>query len=68
MSEILLVGKYAGFSFSEILKKDLPYCQFMKSLKFTKPSYQQFIEFLNQNLDTAIEEKKLESIAKIMKK
>lgn len=66
MSDILLHGKYSGFTFEEILKKDLPYCNFMKSLKFVKPHFQAFIDFLDINLEKANYEVKLEKSRKCL--
>lgn len=66
MTEILLHGKYSGYSFEDVLKKDLAYCTFMKSLKFVKPHFQSFIDFLDTHLDKSLQEEKLRKVAKIM--
>lgn len=67
MSNILLQGKYSGYTFEDVLAKDLPYCNFMKTLKFVKPYYKDFIDFLELNLEKANNEEKLRKVAKIMK-
>lgn len=64
---ILLHGKHAGHTFTEILAKDLPYCEFMLSLKFVKPHFVDFVEFLKGNVPRAIQEAKLRQVNRIMK-
>jgi len=45
------VGKYAGYEFEDILQMDLPYCEFMLSLKFVKKENQKLIDFLKENIE-----------------
>lgn len=53
MSSILLHGKYSGCTYEEVLKKDLAYCQFMLLLKFVKPHFQEFVDWLKVNVPRA---------------
>ena len=64
---MLLHGKYANHTFDEVLVKDLAYCQFMSELKFVKPHFKEFIDWLKVNLPVAVEATKLAKVAKIMK-
>lgn len=60
-----LTGKYSGLEFEDILEKDLPYCEFMLSLKFVKAENEAFIEFLQANIDSARLKKRVAAIARL---
>ena len=62
---IQLVGKYQGVPFEDILKKDLPYCEFMLSLKFVKKENQPLVDWLKVNIDAQREDVRLEKISKL---
>ena len=65
MSTVLNHGKYAGFTFEEIIRQDLPYCQFMLTLKFVKPHFKEFIDFLKVNVpfyESAALQKRVDNI------
>jgi len=59
-------GKYLNHTFEEVLSKDLPYCQFMASLKFVKPHFKEFVDFLKVNLPIAEEAERQRKIAAIV--
>lgn len=45
----LLKGKYAGYSFAEVLDKDIGYCQFVNKLEFLSPEMKEFSDWLSFN-------------------
>lgn len=47
---IQTVGKYSGYKYEDILQKDLPYCEFMLSLKYVKKENSEFVEWLKLNI------------------
>ena len=53
------VGKYAGHEFEDILQKDLPYCEFMLSLRFVKKENRDFVEWLKLNVQRKRDQAKL---------
>lgn len=62
---IQLVGKYQGIPFEDILKKDLPYCEFMLNLKFVKKENQPLVDWLKEHIDARREIDRLEKISRV---
>lgn len=50
---ILHKGKYYGYTFEDILKKDLNYCNFIMSLKYASADMKDFQDWLKVNIDEA---------------
>jgi len=64
----LYSGKYAGYSYHDVLKKDLNYAKFMMRLPSVQPCYQEFVQFCNDNINSYEEEKTREAIEKLLRK
>ena len=62
---IQTIGKYSGQQFEDILERDLPYCEFMLSLKFVKKENKDLVEWLKINVPLKQEMLKKEKISKL---
>ena len=59
------VGKYSGLQFEDILQRDLPYCEFMLSLKYVKKENSDFVEWLKLNIQRKRDSVRQERISQI---
>lgn len=62
---IQTVGKYAGLEFEDILLRDLPYCEFMLTLKFVKPENVALVKYLTEHIVARREKYLAEKIAQM---
>lgn len=54
---VMLRGKYLGFTFEEVMERDLPYCEFIYSLKFVKEDFKDFQNWLKIHIKDARKKK-----------
>lgn len=61
----LITGKYAGHTYQYVIEHDINYCKFLKSLPNVREPFQEFLLFLNDNLDKQLklnDEKRIKKI------
>lgn len=67
-NEKLLAGKYAGYTFDQILTKDLQYAEFLVSLPIVSPAYEDFVKFSKDNIQIYKEKKFQDKLRKQLEK
>ncbi len=68
---ILLKGKHNGSTYQHVLDNDLPYCEYLLTLKFVTKEFKPFIEWLNDNIQKALNAKRdieIERLNKLLTK
>lgn len=66
-NQVILFGKYQGISFQELIEKDLNYCKFLLSFKYTNAKNEDLIKYLREREDIINKEilkKKIEQVQK----
>lgn len=66
-NQVILFGKYQGISFQELIEKDLNYCKFLLTFKYTNSKNEDLIKYLREREDIINKEilkKKLEQVQK----
>jgi len=48
---IILFGKYVGLTYEELIAKDLNYCKFLLSFKYTNSKNEDLIKYLKERED-----------------
>jgi hypothetical protein len=48
---VILFGKYIGLTYEELVEKDLNYCKFLLSFKYTNSKNEDLIKYLKERED-----------------
>jgi len=65
-NKLITFGKYAGYSYENLMDKDINYCKFINQCP-ENPKTKLFKEFLSTNLEPKLKEIELRKLNKNMK-